>query len=142
MMEKGYWDEDGMGTGSAQSYNGVTMWAKRIMQRRRYTRLPGRSQRMRMAKLGRRKGKGVSFVWRLKAVPRLRLRIIRSAAKSWMTRIRNTYVDLMTGFGRSLTISRQPSKKMAVQDFNTKVVVEMYKSLGIQVTPVSQQHLF
>jgi len=109
------------------------MRVKRFMQRRRYTRLPGRSKRMQMAKLGGRKGKGISLVWRLKAVPRLRFRIIPSAAKSWMARIRDTYVDMMTGFARSCTISRQPSRKKAVQDFNTKVVVEIYKSLGIQV---------
>lgn len=142
-MEKGYWADAGIASGSSQSSNGISMWAKRIMQRRKYTRLSGRSKRMHVAKLGGRKGKGVSFVWRLKAVPRLRLRVIRSAAKSWLARIRDNYMDLMTGFSRSCTISSQPAsrKNMAVQDFNTKVVVEIYKSLGIQVNPESLSNL-
>jgi len=142
MMEKGYWNGNAVASGSAQSDNGISMWAKRIMQRRKYTRLPGKSQRMQMARLGGRNGKGASFVWRLKALPRLRLRILRSAAKSLTARIRDTYVDLITGFARSCTISRQPSRKSkAVQDFNTKVVIEIYKSLGIQVCPDSRPNL-
>lgn len=132
----GYWDDDAMASGSAQSSTttaGISLWVKRFMQRRKYTRLTGKSKRMQMAKLGGRKGKGISMVWRLKAVPKLKLRVIPSAAKSWMARIRETYVDMMTGFARSCTISKEPSGKKAVRDFNTKVAIEIYKSLGIQV---------
>jgi len=142
-MENGYWyDDDDVAPGSAQTWNRITMLAKSFTRRRGYTRMPSRSRRMRMAKLGRHQGKGAALVWRLRAVPRLRLRIIQSAAKSWMSRIRETYVDMMTGLGRSLTMSRRTStKQKAVQEFNTKVVVEIYKSLGIQVCPEAQLQL-
>lgn len=142
-MENGYWyDDDDVAPGSAQSWNRITTLTKRFTQRKGYTRLPSRSRRMRMAKLGRRQSKGASLVWRLRAVPRLRFRVIESAARSWMSRIRDTYVDMMTGLGRSLTMNSRPHpKKKAVEEFNTKVVIEIYKSLGIQVCPESQLRL-
>jgi hypothetical protein len=136
----GYWDDDGMAAHSSSAGNST--WVKRFMQRRRYTRLHGggRSNRMRIAKLGRRKGTGVFLVWKVKAVPKLRLRVVRTAAKSWGRRMRDAYVDMMMGFTRSCTIRSKPARRMAVQDFNTKVVIEMYKSLGIQVQAGLDSH--
>ena len=103
----GYWDDDDDATAPQRSTS------RNFVVSRGYTRLHGgrgRSKRLRIPKLDGRKGKGVLPVPRRQGkgvlvVPRpARVRVVRAVAKSFGTRIRNAYGDMMMGFTRSCTI--------------------------------------
>lgn len=104
---------------------------KRYMQRRSYKRLDKNNRggrRLRIVRLG------GHNVWRLKSVAKLRLSVksaVKISAKSWLARIRNTYVNMMLSLAPSRL--KEPCAKKGVEIFNDKVIVEIYKSLGVQI---------
>ncbi|GLJ09677.1 hypothetical protein SUGI_0114000 [Cryptomeria japonica] len=111
------------------------MSVKRFMKRRRYRRFDkfnGERRRLRSIQLGGSKGR---IVWRLKFVPKLKLRYTKSvekfSAKSWLAKVRDSYVNMMINLAQ-LRIKQTP-KKMGVEYFNNKMITEIYKSLGVQV---------
>ncbi|KAH9306392.1 hypothetical protein KI387_010796, partial [Taxus chinensis] len=110
------------------------MSVKRFWQRRRYTRLDefnGGRKRLRIVKLGGHKGK---LVWKLKLVPKLTLKFIKPAvnvsAKSRLSKMRDAYTNMMFNLAQ---FRIKTPKRMCVEEFNDKMIVEIYKSLGIQV---------
>ncbi|GLJ09650.1 hypothetical protein SUGI_0113380 [Cryptomeria japonica] len=105
------------------------------MQRRKYKRLHdfnGGRKRLRVVRLGGRRGRRI---WKLKFVPKLKLRIIKSAVnvsvKSFPAKIKDGYVKLM--FNLSHPGFSQPHSQMRIEDFNDKITVEIYKSFGREV---------
>ncbi|GLJ09676.1 hypothetical protein SUGI_0113990 [Cryptomeria japonica] len=118
---------------------GLSMSVKRLMKRRRYTRFDkfnGERRRLRSIQLG---GSKARIVWRLKFVPKLKLRYTKSvekfSAKSWLAKVRDSYVNMMFNLAQ-LRIKQTP-KKMRVEDFNNKMITEIYKSMGVQVEVLS-----
>ncbi|GLJ09682.1 hypothetical protein SUGI_0114050 [Cryptomeria japonica] len=114
---------------------GFSASVKRFMQRRRYKRLDkfnGERRRLRAIKLGGRKGR---LLWKLKFVPKLKLSYTKLAqkvsAKSWLRKLRDSYVNMMSNPDQSRF--KQTPKKTSVEDFNNKLITEIYKSLGVQV---------
>ncbi|KAH9306400.1 hypothetical protein KI387_010804, partial [Taxus chinensis] len=108
----------------------------RYMQSRKYKRLDefnGERKRLRAVKLGGRQGNNMA--WKLKFLPRLKLRFIKSAvkvsAKSWLANIKDGYVSTMFNLLQS-KVRRAPSARR-IDDFNDKMIVEIYKSFGIDV---------
>ncbi|GLJ09681.1 hypothetical protein SUGI_0114040 [Cryptomeria japonica] len=105
------------------------------MQRRRYKRLDkfnGERRQLRAIKLGGRKGR---LLWKLKFVPKLKLSytklVQKVSAKSWLRKLRDSYVNMMSNLDQ--TRFKQTSKKIGVEEFNNKLITEIYKSVGVQV---------
>ncbi|XP_057844750.1 uncharacterized protein LOC131054291 [Cryptomeria japonica] len=114
---------------------GFSMCVKRFMQRRKYKRLDdfnGGRKRLRVVRLGGRRGRRI---WKLKFVPKLKFRIIKLAVnvsiKSLSEKIKDGYVKLMLNLSHSRF--RQPPSQMRIEDFNDKIIVEIYTSFGREV---------
>ncbi|KAH9306402.1 hypothetical protein KI387_010806, partial [Taxus chinensis] len=94
-----------------------------FLQRRKYERLNklnGGRKPLRVVKLG---GRQHKMAWKLKFVPKLKFRFIKSAvtvcAKSWLKRIRD-------GYGRMMV-------DLAHSEFNDRIIADIYKSIGINI---------
>ncbi|GLJ09680.1 hypothetical protein SUGI_0114030 [Cryptomeria japonica] len=105
------------------------------MQRRRYKRLDkfnGQRRRLKAIKLGGRKGR---LLWKLKFVPKLKFTYTKLAqkvsAKSLLRKLRDSYVNMMSNLDQWRF--KQTPKNMGVEEFNNKLITEIYKSLGVQV---------
>ncbi|GLJ09675.1 hypothetical protein SUGI_0113940 [Cryptomeria japonica] len=121
--------------GGISDSSGFAMSVRRFMHRRKYRRVDdfnGRRKRLRVVKLDGHKGR---LAWKLKYVPILKLKSIKSvvkvSAKSWVSKLRDTYINMMYSLAQ-LRVNQGPSK-MGVEDFNDKMIVEIYKSMGVQV---------
>ncbi|GLJ09695.1 hypothetical protein SUGI_0114310 [Cryptomeria japonica] len=124
-----------------------SMSGRRFMQRLRYRKLDNfntesRDERFDEFDVKRKKQRTVSLggyksklVWKLKLMPKLKLRVITSAVKvspkSWLAKIGKGYVNTMFNLFRP--IPRKTRVKLKAEDFNDKVIVDFYKSLGIQL---------
>ncbi|GLJ09647.1 hypothetical protein SUGI_0113350 [Cryptomeria japonica] len=116
-------------------FRGFSMSVKRFMQRRKYERLDdfnGGRKRLRVVRLGGRRGRRI---WKLKSIPKLKFRVIKSAVnvavKSLSAKIKDEYVKLM--FNLSHSRCRQPTSQVRIEEFNDKIIVEIYKSFGREV---------
>ncbi|GLJ09692.1 hypothetical protein SUGI_0114260 [Cryptomeria japonica] len=114
---------------------------KGFMQRRRYKRLNefnGGRKDSRLVKLG---GHKERRGWKLKVLPKLNLRIVKLkekvSAKSWVGKMRDAYVKMM--FSLSQKRIKQTPAKMGIEDFNNKMAVEIYRSIGIQAEVLRRQ---
>ncbi|GLJ09674.1 hypothetical protein SUGI_0113930 [Cryptomeria japonica] len=117
---------------------GFSMSVKRFIRRRRYKRLEsfnGGRKSLRIVRLGEHKGR---LVLKFKSVPKLKLRFTKHA-KSLLSRLRDSYMNMMVNLSQYRIW--QPSAKMGVEDIQDKVIVEMFKSLGIQVQVLPDQDL-
>ncbi|GLJ09687.1 hypothetical protein SUGI_0114180 [Cryptomeria japonica] len=108
---------------------------KRFIQRQRYKKLDkhtGERRRLRVIKLG---GYNGRRVWKIKSVSKLKLKHTVAAgkvsAKPWLSKLRDSYVNMMFNLAQSRT--KQNPKKMGAENLHNKMIVEMYKSLGVKV---------
>ncbi|GLJ09652.1 hypothetical protein SUGI_0113400 [Cryptomeria japonica] len=117
-------------------FRGFSMCVKRFMQRRKYERLDdsnGGRKRLRVVRLGGRRGKRI---WKLKSMPKLKFRAIKSAVKvavkSLSAKIKDEYIKLMFNLSTHSRF-RQPTSMVRIEEFNDKIIVEIYKSFGREV---------
>ncbi|GLJ09698.1 hypothetical protein SUGI_0114380 [Cryptomeria japonica] len=96
---------------------GVFRSVSRFMQRRKYERLNGGRKRWKAVRLGRGQGK---MGWRIKILPKIRLVNIKDLSLSLVP--------------KRVT---QPSAGKRIENFNDKLVVQMYKSFGIDVKRIA-----
>ncbi|GLJ09688.1 hypothetical protein SUGI_0114200 [Cryptomeria japonica] len=118
-----------------------SMSVKMFMQRRRYKRLNefnGGRKGFRLVKLG---GHKERQGWKFKFLPKINLRKVKPeekvSAKSWLGKMRDAYVKTMFSLSQS-RIKRTPAK-MGIEDFNKKMAMEIYRSMGIQVEVLPRQ---
>ncbi|GLJ09690.1 hypothetical protein SUGI_0114230 [Cryptomeria japonica] len=118
-----------------------SMSVKMSMQRRRYKRLNefnGGRKGFRLVKLG---GHKERQGWKLKLLPKINLTKVKPqekvSSKSWLGKMRDAYVKMMFSLSQS-RIKRTPAK-MGIEDFNKKMAVEIYMSMGIQVEVLPRQ---
>ncbi|CAL1405371.1 unnamed protein product [Linum trigynum] len=126
----------------------------RYWRRKRYQKLQdgavGRNKNIRIARLGDNNNKnngsgGNKLVWRIKVVPKLRLRV--AAAK-----LRNRYMDMMVrlagsvGFlnthmvfgNRRIPKARQVRMSCTDEEFQNRIIYEMFKNISAahELTPM------
>eukprot|EP01018_Ginkgo_biloba_P028186 Gb_36187 [translate_table: standard] len=107
---------------------GFVEFMKRHLQWRGYERLHSRGgRRLRVARFG----GGNRVVWRLKRLPKLRLKsfLHASLARRFVMKLKEFYVKAML----SAAQHSRDAKQKRIDMFNEKVIIEIYKSLGIQV---------
>lgn len=116
--------------------------SKRHWRRRRYQRLHGAITNRKNLKTLRFRG-GPQRSWRIKVVPKLRLRTaILSPLKIW-SKLKNAYVNMMLNLagnvghlnnenvfgGKRIPKARQVSKGYSSNEFENRLVFEIYKAL-------------
>ncbi|XP_019173009.1 PREDICTED: uncharacterized protein LOC109168440 [Ipomoea nil] len=110
---------------------------KRALRRRKYSRVEGTRKSVKVVRFGSKRS------WRIKAVPRLRWKML-SPVKLW-TRIKNAYVKMMLSFAGNVgylsggagngieqkRIGRGRGAKMGytTTEFENRLMYEIYKSL-------------
>eukprot|EP01018_Ginkgo_biloba_P028183 Gb_36185 [translate_table: standard] len=110
---------------------GLLESVKRHLQRRRYERLDGSKRgrkRLRIIKMG----SGKRVVWRLKLLPKLRLKSLVAACSggiSLMMKLKQFYVKSILNVAHH----SKDAKQKRIDKFNEKVIVEIYKSMGLEV---------
>ncbi|KAM7520283.1 hypothetical protein LguiB_019245 [Lonicera macranthoides] len=118
--------------------------SKTYWRRRRYQRLGGATNRKNLKTV--RFGGGPQRSWRIKVIPKLRLKpVILSPFKIW-SKLKNAYVNMMlnlagkVGHSNNVNVfgeiripkARQVSKAAySTNDFNNRLILEIYKSLMV-----------
>ncbi|KAM7516333.1 hypothetical protein LguiA_005916 [Lonicera macranthoides] len=116
--------------------------SKTYWRRRRYQRLGGATNRKNLKTV--RFGGGPQRSWRIKVVPKLRLKaVILSPFKIW-SKLKNAYVNMMlnlagkVGHSNNVNVfgeiripkARQVSKGYSSNEFENRLVFEIYKALA------------
>ncbi|KAF9623467.1 hypothetical protein IFM89_003051 [Coptis chinensis] len=114
---------------------------KRYWRRRRYQRLDGAvtGKNMKVARLG---GKRKSF-WRVRTIPKLKWGFKIVSPIKLLRKVRDAYMNMMLGLagnvgylngdnffgGKRIPKARTISKASKVEEFETKLIFEIYKAL-------------
>ncbi|KAF8399067.1 hypothetical protein HHK36_014933 [Tetracentron sinense] len=114
---------------------------KRYWRRRRYQRLDGTVTSKKTVKMARFRGGNNKRFWRIRVIPKLRLKIV--SPLKLLGRLRDAYVNMMLGLagnvryfnsGNSFGDKRIPKARQVpmlspYQDIDSRLVYEIYKSL-------------
>ncbi|XP_059451289.1 uncharacterized protein LOC132182106 [Corylus avellana] len=121
---------------------------KRYWRRQRYQRLHGSKTSRKNVKIVR-LGDSPSRVWRLRAIPKLRLKIV-SPLRLWI-KLKNAYMNTMLSLagnvghlsssnvfgGRRIPKARQVSLKYSSEEIENRLIIEIYKALASrELTPI------
>eukprot|EP01018_Ginkgo_biloba_P028180 Gb_21886 [translate_table: standard] len=110
---------------------GLLESVKRYLQRRRYEKLDGSKRgrkRLRIIRMG----TGKRMVWRLRLLPRLRVKNLVPACSggiNLMMKLKQFYVKSILNVAHH----SKDAKQKRIDKFNEKVIVEIYKSIGLEV---------
>ncbi|PIA63672.1 hypothetical protein AQUCO_00201191v1 [Aquilegia coerulea] len=128
---------------------------KRFWRRRQYQRLDGTNKKnMNVARLG---GKRKSF-WRIRAIPKLKLKLKIVSPIKMLAKLRDAYINMMLGlagnvgslngdgfFGdKRIPKARKPSSSKvskAAGEYESKLIFEIYKALKASPEFASQYGL-
>ncbi|CAI0547608.1 unnamed protein product [Linum tenue] len=126
----------------------------RYWRRKRYQKLQdgavGRNKNIRIARLGDNNNNnnngsgGNKLVWRIKVVPKLRLRVAAAAPLKLAAKLRNRYMDMMVrlagsvGFlnthmvfgNRRIPKARQVRMSCTDEEFQNRIIYEMFKNIS------------
>ncbi|CAN1122616.1 hypothetical protein LINPERPRIM_LOCUS2824 [Linum perenne] len=128
-----------------------TSWSRHWMRKNRYQRLndaPLRRRNIRVARLGIGGDKSSSspgrLAWRIKVVPKLRVRVAVAAPLKLAAKLKNKYVDMMVKVAGSVgslntnmvfgnkRIPKARQLKMSGSDeqFQNRIIYEMFKNIS------------